>query len=225
MKLHPDEAMIRSFIGHLHGAYKDPSTKLAIRCLKDGKSTEQRFKLSELDTIVEFVTAHNKAGFNCYVTHASVKSNFRGKAVSDNDMASAAFIVADGDDRQASENIKNHNPRPWIILHTGGDRYWGFFRVDNNATNKNTYNKRSKALNGKLCTDSAVANISRIVPVAGTVRWQPESKKAKGYVDGLITFEYAPGQLLDTGILVNPRAKFMDAIDCYETLIFDTKTL
>ena len=61
--------------------------------------------------------------------------------------------------------------------------------------------------------------------MAGTVRWQPESKKAKGYVDGLITFEYTPGQLLDTGRLVNPRAKFMDAIDCSRMTISDAHTL
>ena len=112
MTLQPNKEMIRNHLELLHGAYGDLSAIMAIRCLKDDKAIEQRFSLSELDDAVDWVYRHNKAGWNTYVTHARVKPRIKGKFVSDDDMAESAWLVADADDPDALENIKNYNPPP-----------------------------------------------------------------------------------------------------------------
>ena len=219
MKLLPNKEIIRPFLENLYGVYDDPSVIMAFRCLEDGQAIEQRFALSDISIAVKWVADCNQAGWNTYVTAARVKPRTKRKFVTDDDMAENPWLVADADDPDALENIKNYSPAPHMLISIGLGRGWGIWLADVSATNKNTHEKRHAA-RAKYCkTDPAVTNIGRIIPIPGTVRWQPESKRAKGYVDGLITFEYTPGKPLDTGRLLNPAAKFKDAIDCSETTI------
>ena len=153
------------------------------------------FSPFELDKVVAFAEAKNKAGFNIYVgaalRHGKTPAKSRGRASRVNIvMGSCAWSDFDkeGDDTRIDATIKEENLVPAMTLATGHTPYprgHVYFKLACGVT-ADELEKANIALRTLFGSD-AVQDPARLMRLAGTISYPPPKKVARGYITELVT--------------------------------------
>jgi RepB DNA-primase N-terminal domain len=122
---------------------------------------------------------------NCYFHVNSLKSGVKNCKASKKDVKQARFLHVDVDDPQpeALEKLRNFDPRPSVILFSGGG-YQAFWLLDEATKDLDRVERINRALAEKLGGDNC-HNVDRIMRLPGTINMPNEKKAKKGRVPTL----------------------------------------
>ena len=166
-----------------------------IRCLgEDQKPITQLFTINTLDQAVDLAARMNLNGLNTYMMINPINGSTitEGKSATDNDILRAHFSFADADDENGLKGLNKlaQSLVPDISVITGTvpcERRHDYWRLNEPCCNLERWRRVQAEIADQFGTDKAVINPSRIMRIAGTVAYPNAKKRAKGYVDELVS--------------------------------------
>jgi RecA-family ATPase len=195
--LQADPERVREFIEYVTQDWGDLDGNPAIEVRSIGSSrnvTVSRFALDWIDEAVDHIFAMNAHKQNIYMCINPVDGDTSissGRGAKDENILAAFFNFADADTDGAMQNILSFaGPKFTMSVKTGttpfvrGHAYW---KLEEPVLNLDAWKAVQKSIAASLGTDATVVNPSRIMRVAGTVSWPNDDKRAKGYVEELVT--------------------------------------
>lgn len=161
--------------------------RLNIRCIADGRITQDTFTTDKLNDAVTFAARANQDRYNVYACINPARTQTQ--SARDSDINRAHYVFVDADDGEAWKRIQNFDgPEPTILVRTGtqpaprGHAYW---RLEDSITS-NEFREAQGRLIEALQTDKAVRNPSRVMRVPGFISYPDERKQAKGYAPEMV---------------------------------------
>ena len=192
-KLEPDETKICAALKTLTSTWSslDRPHMLEVRFLGDnGRAEVHHFPTSELEKAAAYAADTNRMERNAYFCTNPIAADI-GRPAKDGDIVAATWCFADADTPEGAQAIMSYqDPAPDLVVTTGtmpSLRLHAYWRLDEPVEDLGEWREVQKAIAGRLSTDPAVINPSRIMRLPYTVSWPSKKKLARGYVPELVT--------------------------------------
>lgn len=146
----------------------------------NGKIISRKFAADQFGQLLTWIKEVNNRRLNIYFSVNELTPNFCGKKAKKTDVININALHVDVDVLDAStlNSIKNFEPRPSLIICSGGG-YQAFWLLEGPTLEFERVEAINKSIASKLGGDNC-HNIDRIMRVAGTINWPSPSKIAAG---------------------------------------------
>jgi DNA primase RepB-like protein len=174
--LTPDRGEVTTFLDTMHPGQE----RHLVAIPETGKLKAKSFLSSQSDEMLEWVIKNNRTKHNIYWHVNPLKDGIKNrKAKKENiDRVTAFHVDLDDPSDRALESLKQFEPRPTVIIFSGGG-YQAFWLLDEPLADLEKAALINKGIATKLGADDCF-NVDRIMRVPGTINWPNTKKRAAG---------------------------------------------
>ena len=202
-KLCPNPDEIEKFLNLITQQWRSQVSEgflFEVRCLGENKqASSKKFSCDQIPEAIEFSREMNINRKNIYVTINPINSD-AGQHAKDENVSFAYFNFADADDLAGVEALRRFSEikKPDFAVITGNSphlRAHTYWRLKQPCSNMELWRETQKRIALNCKTDAAVINPSRIMRVPGTISYPDKKKRAKGYIEELVTLKIDPSPM------------------------------